>query len=215
MWSAQKNDVCPTCQTALDVEKLVDFTEDDPQLVGPPQILPRVAVAGGENTDLRLFPSGPKGSSKASWMNMLKVEGGFYLPSHKCVTAKFMAQFLRGEKALLKIDEVRWVHKIWAFKELTVQSLMQATDKADKVQRFLPDNQIPSKVDRQYFLNVVNTVDAGLVERIVRECLVRRQVRHQGGETGLRIRHDLLPLLDTNLFPVGPSRFVSRMMKPE
>ena len=73
------------------------------------------------------------------------------------VTYHFLKQFLRGEKKLLKYDELRGTDKIPRFPELSVQSIWNEVKDKPDINVYFPDNCV-SKCklpDRTYMFRVI------------------------------------------------------------
>lgn len=78
------------------------------------------------------------------------------MPADRNVSARFVAQFLRGQKRLLKLSEVRWVSRVSGFRELSIRALYDRTTEKATLAHYLPEVTALSKLDRVYFLNVLS-----------------------------------------------------------
>lgn len=60
---------------------------------------------------------------------------------------------------------------------------------------------------------VLNTLEEGYVDRKVMEALEARRIGQGSERGGVEIREDLLPLFQSRLFTVGPSRFLTQLKR--
>lgn len=63
------------------------------------------------------------------------------------------------------------------------------------------------------FYEVLNTVIPGYVDDLVRQLLEERKEVGANEEKAIQIRSDLLPLFNSRLFQLGPSRFLSQIAR--
>ena len=96
-------------------------------------------------------------TTKQDFLALLAVEGRYYLPPRRNMTARFVQQFLAGQKKLLKAQEVLHVAKVWAFKSCTAARVWELFPEKRAAEPFLPDSQPLAKLDKSYLLNVSST----------------------------------------------------------
>ena len=76
------------------------------------------------------------------------------MPPIRDVKAHFIKEFLAGRKKLFKIEEVRFVSRIFGFKGLTIENLLTNFPQQNLARFYLPDVSSPSKYDKTYVVNV-------------------------------------------------------------
>ena len=54
--------------------------------------------------------------------------------------------------------------------------IYQRFNKKTLLDKYLPDYRNLSKVDKSFFLNIVNTLDLGAIHKKIVECIKRRQL---------------------------------------
>ena len=78
------------------------------------------------------------------------------MPPDRNVNANFIKEFLAGRKRLLKIQEMRFLSRMFAFKELTIEKMLTNFPQQDQAKLFLPDVNSPDKLDKKYVTNVLS-----------------------------------------------------------
>ena len=66
-------------------------------------------------------------TTKRDFVDLLASEGRFFPPPKRNVSAKFVSQFLDGEKKMFKINEIRAVTRSWRFKTCTSAAIGTAS----------------------------------------------------------------------------------------
>lgn len=92
----------------------------------------------------------------------------YYLPPMDNVNRDYLRLILKGEKKLLKMDQVKMVH-VPKYDELSVKGIYAQVSEDPELQAHLPDLGESSKaVDRQYFFNVVNSIHPEYLTHVIR-----------------------------------------------
>ena len=115
--------------------------------------------------------------TKEELYTLLQNHGGYYLPPLVKTPCQFLRDFLVGKKLLLKLKDVETTGKIPRFEEFGVKNIWDLVkDKLD-FKPYFPDIPAGSKnlPDRDYLLNVVNTLEADLITTIFAESMKKRQ----------------------------------------
>ena len=90
-----------------------------------------------------------------------------YCPPLRDMNKKFTADILCGKKFLLKQSQVKRIANAPNFKEFSVQNIwfsVNAHPDKDKILRYFPSFKGKTLPSKQYLMNVVNTIDKGLIE---------------------------------------------------
>ncbi len=103
---------------------------------------------------LKSFSALANKSKKKDVINLLSIEGRFYLPPERNLNSSFLKQFFAGNKRLYKVSDVQMVGQSFRFKELAITVLLQNHPRAAEARMYLPDEANLSKLDRTYTLNV-------------------------------------------------------------
>jgi len=89
------------------------------------------------------------------------------LPPIGMVTRLFLKQVLTGEKALLKMTEVRFINPP-AFDEIGIKALYDEALKMQGKTKYFPDKYAKSRqCDRSYFYNVLNSLYPEEVKEVI------------------------------------------------
>ena len=82
-----------------------------------------------------------------------------YVPPKLMVNKDFIRQILQEEKELMEIDSVRCVN-MPKLDELSVKNLWPKVQGNQRLMRFFPDQLPKGRLpDREYFFNVLNTLE--------------------------------------------------------
>ena len=104
-WLSQ-NDTCPTCRSFLDSSKYLDERKKE-EVISSTSIRQELET----NKDLVKYflNNGGNKSSKLQLITILKLEGNFYLPPSRNITAEYLKLVFGGQKKILKINQVNFV----------------------------------------------------------------------------------------------------------
>lgn len=80
---------------------------------------------------------------------------GYYVPDARIFNSLFASQVLRGEKLLLKKDNVKNVGSLYNYKDCSKQALYTTFPNRATLQQYLPDNVPISQVSKLYLYNVI------------------------------------------------------------
>ena len=89
----------------------------------------------------------------------MKIEGNFYLPPSRNITAQYLKLVFSGKKNILKNNQVNFVKEFFSFKELQMGVLFDKFPKKEELLSFLPPFKDLGRVDKGFFLNVMNTIE--------------------------------------------------------
>lgn len=147
---------CPNCRTEVNIGDVADNRSQSSQRRAnnsileepvPPQRQLRRGLA-------RFSVNNATKTTKRDFLDLLIVEGHFYLPPKRNVNARFLQQFLAGSKKLLKVGEVQAVSRVWNFKTCTTRAVWQLFPSKEAAQPFFPDNPPIERVDKTFVFNV-------------------------------------------------------------
>ena len=100
--------------------------------------------------------------------------GQYFLPSRKKVTKDFLKLVFGGKKELIPQAQVRPV-SVPRYDELSVSNLIKDVMKSSELAKFFPEQTTPSDLpDREYFFNVLNTVDPDYLTSLIRHAQNQR-----------------------------------------
>ena len=157
-----KTPVCPLCKREVSKEDVLDEREADlreivrrSQVRVQPFPVPQSQVPPNQPpTILKNFGQLSTKTRKQDVVNLLRIEGQFYLPPDRNLNSEFVRSFLAGRKALFRVSEVIRVKHSFRFKELSLAALLSRYPRPTQAQSYLPDEKDLSKLDREYSLNV-------------------------------------------------------------
>lgn len=93
-------------------------------------------------------------TTKRDFLDLLIVEGQFYLPPKRNVNARFLQQFLAGRKKLFKVGDVKAVSRVWNFKTCTTRAVWDLFPAKQEAKPFFPDNPSIERLDKTFVFNV-------------------------------------------------------------
>ena len=69
-------------------------------------------------------------------------------------------------------------------------------------------------MDKRFFLNIVNTLDPGKIDRLIIECIKRRQITKKDDCADyIELSQEFRNIFDTDLYNLGPSKFMGLLRK--
>ena len=150
-----KETSCHNCRMNINTDDLYDsFTLDhstpNNRIIEGSQVHPA-------STSMRLtnYTYSNKGKTrKNDFVDLLLSEGRFYLPAKRNLSAKFIGQFLVGQKRLFKIADVNFVGRIWRFKSYTTQRVWSSFPQKVTALYYLPNDVVIQKLDKVYLFSV-------------------------------------------------------------
>ena len=109
------------------------------------------------------FPGVKGKATKSELMKVLQIQCktritlvAYYVPPDRMACMDFVKDILKGRKKMIKLDSVKFVQVPEKYAELTINNLITvARAQLPQLFEYLPDNIVPAKIDREYFLNVV------------------------------------------------------------
>ena len=99
------------------------------------------------------------------------------------MTKDFLKQVLSGKKRLLKMSEVKFIN-VPRFEELSIKNLFPHLKNDSAFMMFLPDKYPKGHPpDREYFFNVLNTLNPEYVANIIKHANGMRNIAEQQDDT--------------------------------
>jgi hypothetical protein len=82
---------------------------------------------------------------------------GFYIPKFALFSMKWMGEFFRGDKKLLKTCDVHHVFGFQRYSEFKTIELLKFSDQkiGPQVRKYLPYFDKPSELNRQFLMDVI------------------------------------------------------------
>ena len=149
-------------------------------------------------------------SGKATTKELIKVfqlEYNRYPPSAKMMTKDMCRELLAGRKLMLLLTEVKFVSQAERYHELSVASLLEHAERElPETLAYLPDNPVPDRVCRKYLMNVMNTLDEGLIQRLRTAAINRAKNQGNQGPEEIELAPEFQGILNNPLFPLAGNR---------
>ena len=100
---------------------------------------------------------GTKCKSKREVYQVLSIEGGIFLPPIADATQSYLRAVLIGDKYYVKWSEVK-VIKVPHLQGLRVKDILNWARERVEIDRYIPDYDYQKEPNREWFLNLVNTL---------------------------------------------------------
>ncbi len=115
--------------------------------------------------------------SKQELHNWFQQDAGCYLPKLNKTPIQFLREVLAGRKGLLKKKDIDSVGTIPRLEEFNLKSLWQVVKNRKDFMHFFPNIPEGSKTlpDRDYLLNVLNTIENKCITKMFAEARKRRE----------------------------------------
>jgi hypothetical protein len=91
---------------------------------------------------------------KHDFLDLLAADGRYYLPPRRNMSARFVSDFLAGDKKLFKLHEIRLVSRVWRFKNCTCKLVWESFPEKELAIADLPDIDQLEKIDKSYLFTV-------------------------------------------------------------
>lgn len=93
----------------------------------------------------------------------------------------FLKQVFAGDKKLLELKQVKWIH-VPVYDELAVHKIWPLIKEEEKMMMFFPDKLPKGRLpDREYFWNIVNTLNEPYVAQLLKHAnALRNDAKKQG-----------------------------------
>ena len=97
------------------------------------------------------------------------------------INKDFLKQVFAGSKKLLELRQVKWIH-VPVYDELAVQKIWPLIKEDREMMKFFP-NKLPKGrlPDREYFWNIVNTLNEPYVTQLLKHA---NELRNDAKKTG-------------------------------
>ena len=130
-----------------------------------------------------------------------------YSPSLKMLTKTMCRDLLSGRKRMLLLPDVQFVDQAERFRELSVVSLLEhAHRELPQVLDYLPDNPEPDRICRKYLMNIMNTLDPGLISRLRTAAINRAKNQGNQGPEEIELSQEFQGIMNNPLFPLVGNR---------
>lgn len=128
-----------------------------------------------------------------------------FVPPAKSVTLPFLKAILCGEKQLLPMSQVKPVGGVERFPELTLQKLIDfARENLPELFSYLPEPVEPHRLDRNFVLTLINSLNPGSINTMRIEALQRsRSGQSANTEQTIQLAAEYRNLLHSSLFPLS------------
>lgn len=112
--------------------------------------------------------------SKISFILTATCSGQFYLPVRKKVTKDFLKLVFAGKKELIPQAQIRPI-SVPRFDELSVANLIKEVMTQKDLAKFFPEQRTKADLpDREYFFNIINTVEPEYLAALVKHAQNQR-----------------------------------------
>ena len=99
----------------------------------------------------------------------------FYLPKYLDLNRDFYKAVFAGKKKLLHVSEVKHIN-VPRLQELSVKNLGENLKQDPTLSNYLPEKwEVKKKLDREWVLNVVNSIHPGYLEQVIQHAQRQRQ----------------------------------------
>ena len=130
-----------------------------------------------------------------------------YPPSLKMLTKPMCRDLLSGRKRMLLLSEVCFVDQAERYQELSVANLLGHVHRElPQALEYLPDNPVPDRVCRKYIMNVMNTLDEGLISRLRMTAINRAKNQANDGPEEIELSLEFQGIMNNLLFPLAGNR---------
>ena len=120
--------------------------------------------------------------SKADFVQYFRHQLQLYVPPEKMLNRDFIKQLLTEEKKLLELREVRHV-QVPRYDELSVKKFWPLMHPDAAFMRYMPDPTKDGRLpEREYFWNVLHTVRAPYVQRLIQHANEQRMTAQEAGD---------------------------------
>ena len=119
----------------------------------------------------------------------------------------FLRQLLSGQKRMLLLSEARFVTQAERYPELSVTSLLQHVHmELPQALEYLPDDPTPETICRKFLMNIMNTLDDGLIFCLRTEAINRAKNRGNDGPEEIELSQVFQGIINNPLFSLAGNR---------
>ena len=128
--------------------------------------------------------------SKADFVSYMTNQLQLYVPPEKMLNKDFMKQLLTEAKRLLDLRAVQHVN-MPRYDELSVKRFWPLMQKDAAFMLYMPDPTPDGRVpEREYFWNVLNTLQTAYVQRLIEHANAQRMTVQQDGADAIEISEE-------------------------
>ena len=101
-----------------------------------------------------------------------------YCPPLRDMNKKFATDVICGNKFLLKQSQVKRISNAPNFKEFSVSNIWYSVNQHDNKEfllKYFPDFKGKTLPSKQYLINIINTLDKGLIEKTLKDIKKRKE----------------------------------------
>ena len=113
--------------------------------------------------------------NKKALMEFFERHCSKYLPPAREMTMEFARDILSGKKHLLDMKDVKWVTKAPQLKDLNVKYIWSVIRRKQHLMKFFPSYTGKKFPTKAYLFNVVNTIEAGSIVKLIRQKIEERK----------------------------------------
>ncbi len=122
--------------------------------------------------------------SKEDFISYFRHQLQLYVPPEKMLNRDFMRQLLTEKKKLLELREVRFV-QVPRYDELSVKTFWPLLHAEGGFMQYMPDPAEDGRLPaREYFWNVLNTLQPAYVQRLIQHANEQRMTAPEDGAGG-------------------------------
>ena len=135
------------------------------------------------------------------WLNVSLPLGGYLLPPYKQASLRFIKDFLRGDKELLKAAEVRHFN-VPMYPELAVEVVLKQVKGDQELMMHLPVYQDQKGTpDRTFFYGVLGTLAPSWLQDLIKHANRERNKAEGVAEPeSIVVREDIMKKLEAEPF---------------
>ncbi len=128
--------------------------------------------------------------SKADFVSYMTNQLQLYVPPEKMLNKDFMKQLLTEAKRLLDLRAVQHVN-MPRYDELSVKRFWPLMQTDDVFMLYMPDATPDGRLpEREYFWNVLNTLQTAYVQRLIEHANAQRMTVQQDGADAIEISEE-------------------------
>ena len=153
-------------------------------------------------------------TTKKELLKVLQLQYGFYPPPERMASTAFLRDLLSGAKQMVRLQDLRAIDHVESYEELSLNNLLDyASNNLPRLFDFLPQPYVIGKLSRGYVVNVMNSLEPGLVERLRVEAIQRAKARNREREDDdIVLSQEFQGILTNPLFPLGGNRRLLSML---
>jgi len=116
-----------------------------------------------------------KKSTKQKFYSGLR-RAGYYLPSERDCTLEFVRDVIGGKKKLVGMQSLIPIRNDPRFAEFSIDNILKSIQTQNDILQYLPKYTEKQRPDRNYVLNVINTLRPGTIDEMMEAAYTQRQL---------------------------------------